>query len=97
MAVHDYEQRKLAEIERQLAAESPRLVQRFAEFRPIATSTLIAAGLGLLFLLSTGLVIMVVGVQLGSPAPIALGALLTSLVPTAIGWFLRRHGRPPYR
>ncbi|WIV59140.1 DUF3040 domain-containing protein [Amycolatopsis nalaikhensis] len=91
MALHDYEQRKLDEIDRQLTAEAPRLARRFAEFRHVPASALVAGVAGLVILLSTGLVIMVVGVQLGRPGPIILGALITAVVPAAIGWYLRRY------
>ncbi|MFD9887989.1 DUF3040 domain-containing protein [Amycolatopsis sp. NPDC059027] len=94
MALHDYEQRKLDEIEKHLVEENPRMARRFAEFRPIHLITLVAAGLGLLVLLSVGLVVMVIGVRLTAPGLITLGAVLTATVPAAITWYLLRRAKP---
>jgi hypothetical protein len=93
-AVHDNEEQELAEIERRLAQESPRLAARF---EPISTAALATAGLGMLMLLVTGVVVMVAGARMAAPLVIVLAALLTATVPAAIGWFVHRHGTPPYR
>ncbi|WP_037359868.1 DUF3040 domain-containing protein [Amycolatopsis orientalis] len=84
MALRDHEQQQLDEIERELVRESPRLARRFAAFHPVRLSTLAAAAAGLLALLSTGLVITVVGIGMGSPGPIVVGALLIALVPATL-------------
>lgn len=84
--MRDHEQRQLDEIERQLTEENPRLARRLATFRPLPASSLVAGVVGLFILLTTGLVIMVVGVQLSAPVVIALGALITAVVPATIGW-----------
>jgi hypothetical protein len=97
MALHDYEQRKLDEIEHHLAEESPRLAQRLADFRPARYGTLIAAGCGLLLLLSVGLITMVVGIQLGAPGLIVLGAVLAAIAPTVAAWYTWRRNRLPGR
>jgi uncharacterized membrane protein YdcZ (DUF606 family) len=86
MVLRDHEQRQLDEIERLLAEQSPRLARRFSAFRPVPTSALVAGVVGMLILLTTGLVIMVVGVQLSAPALIVIGALITTVVPATIGW-----------
>ncbi|GAA4532136.1 DUF3040 domain-containing protein [Amycolatopsis samaneae] len=93
MALHDYEQRKLDEIEKHLVEENPRMARRFAEFRPFHLVTLVAAGLGLIALLAVGLVVMVIGVQLTTPGLIILGALLTAAVPAAVAWYLLRRAK----
>ena len=85
MALHEHEQRKLDEIEQHLAEESPLLVRHFTALRPVSTSVVVCGVLGALVLLFTGLVIMVVGVRLAAPGPIACGALITAVAPTAIG------------
>jgi hypothetical protein len=90
MALHDYEQRKLEEIERHLAAENPRLARHLAELAPVPTTALVCGVLGSLILLFTGLVIMVVGVRLGAPPLIVIGAALTAMVPAAVCWYIRR-------
>ncbi|HKN54742.1 MAG TPA: DUF3040 domain-containing protein [Amycolatopsis sp.] len=93
MALHDYEQRKLDEIEQHLAEESPRLAQHLSDFRPGRYGTLVAAALGLLILLSVGLVVMVTGVQLAAPGLIVTGALLTAIGPGAAAWYSWRRSR----
>jgi hypothetical protein len=88
MTFHDHEERQLADIEHHFTQESPRLARRFAEFQPMPVSALVTSGLGLLML--------VVGVQQGSPVVIILGAVITAVVPAVIGWMLHRRGKPPH-
>ncbi len=93
MALRDHEQHQLDEIERCLAQENPRLARRFEKFRPMPAFTFAAAALGVLSVFLTGLVTLVVGFGMGSAAPIAVGAVLTTAIPLAIIWFYRCHWR----
>lgn len=88
MATRDFEKRQLAEIEQNLAEESPELARKLAALgttgtgarhgvRPIAV--VIATYLA-------GLTLVVAGAQVASVPVIALGALLTAAVPVATGW-----------
>ncbi|MQA07394.1 MAG: DUF3040 domain-containing protein [Pseudonocardiaceae bacterium] len=88
MALPEKEQRQLAEIERWLVQEDPRLARRLAESRPTATFTLVLAVLGILTLSAVGLVLMVFGVQLASPVLVIVGALLTVVLPAMLSWRL---------
>jgi lipopolysaccharide export LptBFGC system permease protein LptF len=97
MALHDYERRKLNEIERQLAEENPLLAQRFAGFRPITDAAVVAALPILVMVAFAGLVLIEVGAQLAAPVPIILGALVITGVPATAGWYLLRRGRTPGR
>lgn len=92
MTLHDREDRKLAEIERHLAEQDPRLARRLAEFQPISASVLVAVALGVLMLLPTGLVVMVIGVQTAAPVSVVGGALIMAVVPAMTAWYLRRGG-----
>jgi hypothetical protein len=94
MALHDEEQRQLAEIERRLAEDDPRLARRLATFRPMQSLALVASIAGLLASVACGLTAMVFGVLLSSPVLIIVGTLLAVFLPTAIGWRLwLRHRR----
>ncbi|GAA3567584.1 hypothetical protein GCM10022222_59430 [Amycolatopsis ultiminotia] len=93
MALPDDEQRRLDEIERFLIKENPGLAQRFDAPPPGIGSMLVNAA-GMVLLLGTGLVITSVGIQRGAPLVIAVGAVLTAVVPGVIGWYLRQHGWP---
>ncbi len=86
MALHGEEQRRLSEIERQLAEENPRLAQRLAELRPMRVPAVVLAILGTLCSITSGLFILVAAAQVHSPALMALGTGLSSVVPTVVLW-----------
>ncbi|HJQ44787.1 MAG TPA: DUF3040 domain-containing protein [Amycolatopsis sp.] len=86
MALHGEEQRRLSEIERQLAEENPRLAQRLAELRPMRIPGVVLAILGALGAVVIGLFVLVAGAQAHQSFLIVLGTLLVAAVPTAIIW-----------
>lgn len=86
MALHGEEQRRLTEIERQLAEENPRLAQRLSELRPMRIPSVVLAVLGALCSVVAGLFIMVAGAQAHTEFLIIFGTVLTVGVPTAIAW-----------
>ncbi|GAB2977915.1 DUF3040 domain-containing protein [Amycolatopsis acidiphila] len=86
MALHGEEQRRLTEIERQLAEENPRLAQRLSELRPMRVPSVVFAMIGALCSVIAGLFIMVAGAQVQTAFLIIFGAVLTCGVPTAILW-----------
>lgn len=86
MALHGEEQRRLSEIERQLAEENPRLAQRLAELRPMRIPNVVLAVLGALFASMIGLFVLVAAAQTHAPVLMVFGTVLTSLVPTLIIW-----------
>ncbi|TNC26019.1 DUF3040 domain-containing protein [Amycolatopsis alkalitolerans] len=86
MALHGEEQRRLTEIERQLAEENPRLAQRLSELRPMRIPNVVFAIIGGLCSIVAGLFIMVAGAQAQSGFLIVFGTILTVAVPTAILW-----------
>ncbi|HVW39827.1 MAG TPA: DUF3040 domain-containing protein [Amycolatopsis sp.] len=86
MALHGEEQRRLTEIERQLAEENPRLAQRLAELRPMRIPGVVLAIFGALCAVVAGLFILVAGAQGHEIFLIVLGTILVSGVPTAIIW-----------
>ncbi|MTD55226.1 DUF3040 domain-containing protein [Amycolatopsis pithecellobii] len=86
MALHGEEQRRLSEIERQLAEENPRLAQRLSELRPMRIPGVVFAIVGALCSIVAGLFIMVAGAQSRNTFLIVFGAVLTVAVPTAILW-----------
>ena len=86
MALHGEEQRRLTEIEKQLAEENPRLAQRLAELRPMRIPGVVLAILAALAVPVIGLFILVAAAQAHSAALMILGTVLTALVPTAIIW-----------
>jgi hypothetical protein len=88
MALRDDERRKLAEIERELAQADPRLAHRLAELRPLTRGSATALVAGALAMLASGLIMMVVGVQLASPVLVVIGALLSAGFPALAGWHL---------
>lgn len=90
MALRDHEKRILADIERQLVRESPTLAQRFAELQPLPLSSLVAAGLGLLMVLSTGVAIVVVGALARAPVAVVAGGLMIVFGLTMAGWVLHQ-------
>jgi hypothetical protein len=94
MALHDEEQRQLAEIERRLAEDDPRLARRLATLRPMESLVVVAAVVGVLASVAGGLIAMVFGVVLSSPILIIAGVLIAVFLPTAIAWRVwRRHRR----
>ncbi|HVV13263.1 DUF3040 domain-containing protein [Amycolatopsis sp.] len=86
MALHGEEQRRLSEIERQLAEENPRLAQRLSELRPMRIPSMILAILGAFCAIACGLFLMVAGAQAHTSFLIVLGTVLCVGVPTAIVW-----------
>jgi hypothetical protein len=86
MTLHGEEQRRLSEIERQLAEENPRLAQRLAELRPMRIPTVVLAILGALCSMVSGMFLLVAAAVAQVPFLMALGTVLTSVVPTAILW-----------
>ncbi|KAA9156436.1 DUF3040 domain-containing protein [Amycolatopsis acidicola] len=86
MALHGEEQRRLSEIERQLAEENPRLAQRLAELRPMRIPSVVLAILGALCSIACGLFLMVAGAQAHTSFLIVFGTVLCIGVPTAIVW-----------
>jgi hypothetical protein len=86
MALHGEEQRRLSEIERQLAEENPRLAQRLAELRPMRITGVVLAIAGVLLAPVAGLFVLFAAAQTQSPFLIALGTVLAAVVPTAILW-----------
>ncbi|NBH11800.1 DUF3040 domain-containing protein [Amycolatopsis sp. SID8362] len=88
MALRDYEQRQLDEIEHYLAEESPHLAQRLAVFQRVSCGIVIMATLGPLIV---GVLFTVAGLQLAIPGVAIIGAIVTVSGP-ALGWFLRHRG-----
>lgn len=86
MALHGEEQRRLSEIERQLAEENPRLAQRLSELRPMRIPSVVFALIGAVCSIVAGLFILVAGAQAANGFLIVFGALLTCAVPTTILW-----------
>lgn len=86
MALHGEEQRRLSEIERQLAEENPRLAQRLSELRPMRISGVVLAVLGVLCAPAVGLLVLTAAAQAHSPFLMVLGTVLAAVVPTAIIW-----------
>ncbi|GAA1218338.1 DUF3040 domain-containing protein [Prauserella alba] len=93
MGLRDEERRQLAEIERRLGEDDPRLAQRLATLRPGTSRTLwIVAGLIALFIV--GGVVIALGAGAGAPVVVALGVIIAAGVPTAVIWrvWLRKLG-----
>jgi hypothetical protein len=86
MALHGEEQRRLSEIERQLAEENPRLAQRLAELRPMRISGVVLAVLGVLCSPVVGLLVLTAAAQTHSPFLMVIGTIPAAVVPTAILW-----------
>ncbi|NIH77961.1 DUF3040 domain-containing protein [Amycolatopsis viridis] len=94
MALHDEEQRRLLEIERQLAAENPRLAQRLAELRPMRLSGVLLSVLGILCSPVAGLFLLVAAAQSHAPVLYVIGTVFTSVLPTALIWRAWLHRLP---
>ncbi|GAA1231289.1 hypothetical protein GCM10009676_12810 [Prauserella halophila] len=93
MGLRDEERRQLAEIERRLGEDDPRLAQSLATLRPGTARTLwIVAALAALFIV--GGVVIAVGAGSGSPVVVAIGVVIAAGVPTAVIWrlWLRKLG-----
>ncbi|WP_199434988.1 DUF3040 domain-containing protein [Qaidamihabitans albus] len=88
MALHDEEQRQLAEIERRLAEEDPRLAQRLERLQPFALSRAALTLAGLLASFFIGLIAIATGAELGLPWLSIAGAALSVAVPTLVVWRL---------
>ena len=89
MALPDDEQRRLGEIERELAAEDPRLARRFAHRQQVTAGMLAAMVSGALILLAAGATLIVMGVRLGQPVVVGIGALVAVVLPV-LGWVAKR-------
>ncbi|MFC4000293.1 DUF3040 domain-containing protein [Prauserella oleivorans] len=85
MALHDEEQRQLAEIERRLAEDDPRLAQRLATLRPGFGGPILTL-VGLVVLFVAGLAVIAIGAEISSPVLGIFGIVLAVCVPTAIIW-----------
>ncbi|WP_236795265.1 DUF3040 domain-containing protein [Amycolatopsis sp. GM8] len=94
MTLSEEYQRRLAAIERELAATSPRLARRFARFPLMITAMLVAGLASAVTLFAAAVTLMVIGINVGAAAPIAEGAVVTALLPLMIGWRWWRHGAP---
>lgn len=81
MALPDDEQRRLAEIERGLAEDDPRLARRFAHGQPATAGAFAAMIATALLMLGTGLAVIVAGARLGTPLVIVIGAIIAAIVP----------------
>jgi hypothetical protein len=92
MALRDEEQRQLAEIERRLAADDPRLAQRLARLRPLGLPRTVLGIVGVLAAFVTGLVIVIIGAETTSLATGIAGVIIAVGFPTLIIWrfWLRR-------
>ncbi|QFZ21141.1 DUF3040 domain-containing protein [Saccharothrix syringae] len=85
MGLSDHEQRALAEIERQLAADDPRFAARLARARSaVRVPKPVRSAVVLLAAYSLGLVTIIAGVTLASPALITLGAVITAALPVRV-------------
>jgi len=91
MALHDEEQRILTEIERQLAAENPRLARRLAELRPMRVPGMVLALLCALAAPVLGLFLLVVAAQSQVALLFVIGTVFTSVIPTALLWRVWLH------
>ncbi len=89
MALPDDEQRRLGEIERELAEQDPQLARRFARRQPMTAGTLAALLSGALLLLASGIILIVMGVRLGVPAVVMIGVVLALVLPAMV-WTRRR-------
>lgn len=88
MALADDEQRRLNEIERELAEDEPRLARRFAHDRvtaPTVVALVVAAGL----MLAAGVTLIVTGARLGLPVVVGVGVVVAAVVPV-MAWAVRR-------
>lgn len=83
----DDEQRRLGEIERELAAEDPRLARRFDQ--PVAAGALAAVVSGVLILLGAGGMLILMGVRLGMPIVVGIGVVIAAVLPVLV-WVARR-------
>lgn len=96
MGLRDREKRALDEIERNLAAEDPRLATRLARMRPGRRLTgRLAVGVGLTVVYLLGLTVVVFGVTTESAALVALGAVLAAVFPVLLVVDAVRAGRQP--
>ncbi|XVV06593.1 DUF3040 domain-containing protein [Actinosynnema sp. CA-248983] len=96
MGLRDREKRALDEIERNFAAEDPRLAGRLARMRPARRPSGrvgVAAGLTVVYLV--GLTVVVFGVTTGSTALVVLGAAVTAVFPVLLLVDAVRAGRQP--
>ncbi|TWH20144.1 DUF3040 domain-containing protein [Prauserella rugosa] len=95
MGLRDEERRQLADIERRLGEDDPRLAQRLTTLRPGLPRVLwTIAALAALFI--AGGVLVAVGTGADAPVVVVLGVVVAVGVPTFIIWrrWLRRL-RPP--
>jgi hypothetical protein len=83
--MRDYEERKLAEIEKQLIAEDPKLAAKLStpDLRVHRVATFLAAMLGTYV---AGLVIAVAGMSFSSAILTVAGTLIAVSFPVRFGW-----------
>ncbi|MCP2253336.1 Protein of unknown function (DUF3040) [Prauserella aidingensis] len=93
MGLRDEERRQLAEIERRLGEDDPRLDRRLATLRP-GTSRTLWTVVGLIGLVVGGGVVIALGAGAGAPVVVAIGVIVAAGVPTAVIWrrWLRKLG-----
>ncbi|MBB3052620.1 putative membrane protein YgcG [Prauserella isguenensis] len=93
MGLRDEERRQLAEIERRLGEDDPRLDRRLATLRP-GTSRTLWTVVGLIGLFVVGGVVIALGAGAGAPVVVAIGVIVAAGVPTAVIWrlWLRKLG-----
>ncbi|MEU3272055.1 DUF3040 domain-containing protein [Saccharomonospora sp. NPDC006951] len=92
MALHDEEQRQLAEIERRLAEDDPQLAQKLTRLRPFGMPR---AGIALITMFASfvlGLAVVAIGAEVGSFVLGIIGIVLAVGLPTVLIWrlWLRR-------
>jgi hypothetical protein len=83
------EQRRLGEIERELAADDPRLARRFARRERVSAGTLAAVIAGVAGLAAAGGTLIVAGVRLGLPVVAGIGVIIAVALPVLV-WVARR-------
>ena len=87
MTLRDEELRSLAEIERSLEETDPHLV-RLAGLRPLTPGSVVALIAGCLSMHASGIMIAVIGGEIGSPATAVIGAGLAAGFPVLAVWHL---------
>ncbi|MBK1786396.1 DUF3040 domain-containing protein [Prauserella cavernicola] len=88
MALHDKEKKELAEIERRLAEDDPRLAQRLEKLRPRGAARIGLALLAMLALFVGGLTTIATAAEMSSPVLAVVGVVLAVGIPTGIIWRL---------
>ena len=83
------EQRRLGEIERELAAADPRLARRFARRERVSAGTLAAVIAGAVGLAAAGGTVVIAGLRLGMPIVAGIGVIIAVALPVLV-WAARR-------